>query len=132
MEMWMRTHSVSCPPLFSDEVAQFMFVLYRHGLPHVTSFTTNSFRSFHPFDTPHCTHMLRAHIQYRGEAIRASGRAGPFLKLHWIPALLTSLATGKYKRRTAQLPPLSLALSLPITSAQMCVLPCVAVNYLIN
>lgn len=64
MEMWMRAHSVSCPPLFSDEVAQFMFALYRRCLPHVISVTSSSLRSLRPFDTLHCTHMQRAHIQY--------------------------------------------------------------------
>lgn len=44
------------------------------------------------------------------------------LKLNWIPAALRSL-------RAAQL---SAAVFLPITAAQMCVLPSVAVNYLIN
>lgn len=65
MEMWMRAHSVSCPPLFSDEVAQFMFALYRRCLPHVISVTSNSLRSLRPFDTLHCTCVLRAHVQYR-------------------------------------------------------------------
>lgn len=65
MEMWMRAHSVSCPPLFSDEVAQFMFALYRRCLPHVISVTSNSLRSSRPFDTLHCTRMLSSHAQNR-------------------------------------------------------------------
>lgn len=60
MEMCMRAHSVSCPPLFSDEVAQFMFALYRRCLPHVISVASNSLKRFCPFCA--CTCMLRAHI----------------------------------------------------------------------
>ena len=68
------------------------------------------------------------HRYSTGEVIRASGSAlDLFLKLHWIPALLTSGLQGS---TSAAL--LSSSLSLPITAAQMCVLPCVAVNYLIN
>lgn len=129
MEMWMRAHSVSCPPLFSDEVAQFMFVLYRRFLPHVISVTSNSLRSLLPFDPLHCTHMLRAHIQYRRgyRSVWDPSFFSFFLKLHWIPTLLTSRLQGSTSAAR-----LSLSLSLPITAAQMCVLPCVAVNYLIN
>ncbi|CAB1414807.1 unnamed protein product [Pleuronectes platessa] len=57
MEMWMRAHSVSCPPLFSDGVAQFMFALYRRCLPHVIPVSPNSLRSLRPGDTLHCGHM---------------------------------------------------------------------------
>lgn len=96
MEMWMRAHSVSCPPLFSDEVAQFMFALYRRCLPHVISVTSNSLRSFRPFDTLHCTRTLRAHVQYRREGLSERLRVlDPFFKKpHWIPALLTSGLQG--------------------------------------
>lgn len=127
MEMWMRAHSVSCPPLFSDEVAQFMFALYRRCLPHVISVTSNSLRSLCPFDTLSSTCMLRAHVQYRRGYLSVWECWTFLLKLHWIPALLTSVLWGG--TGVAQL---SVLLSFPITAAQMCVLPCVAVNYLIN
>lgn len=108
MEMWMRAHSVSCPPLFSDEVAQFMFVLYRRFLPHVISVTSNSLRSLLPFDPLHCTHMLRAHIQYWG-GYRSVWDPSFFffLKLHWIPTLLTSRLQGSTSaaRLSLSLPP---------------------------
>lgn len=48
MEMWMRAHRVSCPPLFSDEVAQFMFASSRLCLPHVVSVASNGPRSSPP------------------------------------------------------------------------------------
>lgn len=84
METWMRAHSVSCPPLFSDEVAQFMFALYRLCLPHVLSVPSNSLRSLCPFSTPHRTDAPPAHLRHR------RGHLTPFFqkKLHWIPALL--------------------------------------------
>lgn len=78
MEMWMRAHSVSCPPLFSDEVAQFMFALYRLCLPHVISVTSNSLRSLRPFNTLHCTHVLRAHVQHRRGYLCVRGVLDPF------------------------------------------------------
>lgn len=65
MEMWMRAHSVSCPPLFSDEVAQFMFALYSRCLPHVISVTSNSLKRGGPSVSLHCTRMLRAHARDR-------------------------------------------------------------------
>lgn len=73
MEMWMRAHSVSCPPLFSDEVAQFMFALYRRCLPHVISVTSNSLRSF-----PSLRHTaLYSHAEStRTVQERLSGRLG--------------------------------------------------------
>lgn len=128
MEMWMRAHSVSCPPLFSDEVAQFMFALYRLCLPHVISVTSNSLRSLRPLNTLHCTHALRLHMQYRRGCLSVRECWTLFKKkLHWIPALLMSRLLGGTNAAL-----LSLSLSLPITAAQMCVLSCMAVNYLIN
>lgn len=65
MEMWMRAHLVSCPPLSSDEVAQFMFVLYKLCLPQVISVTSDGLRSFLPMDFPLFNHTQRANRRYR-------------------------------------------------------------------
>lgn len=109
MEMWMRAHSVSCPPLFSDEVAQFMFALYRRCLPHVISVTSDSLRSLGSFATLHCTDTLRAAVQYRRGYLSVWESRTLLLKLFWIPAVLTSerASEGKHQSRTARL------LSLP-------------------
>lgn len=104
MEMWMRAHSVSCPPLFSDEVAQFMFALYRRCLPHVISVTSNSLRSLCPFDTLHCTHMLGAHVQYsRGYLSVWECWTFFFFKAALDSSTVDEQATGKYLCCTAQL-----------------------------
>ena len=96
MEMWMRAHSVSCPPLFSDEVAQFMFALYRRCLPHVISVTSNSLKCCRPFDTAHCTHMLRAQVQYRRGYQSVWKCAGPFFKAALDSSTVDERASGKY------------------------------------
>lgn len=127
MEMWMRAHSVSCPPLFSDEVAQFMFALYRLCLPHVISVTSNSLRSLRPFNTLHCTRAESTRTAQERLSVRQRS-AGPFfLKLHRIPTLLMIRLLGG-----TSVALLGSSLSLPVTAAQMCVLSCMAVNYLIN
>lgn len=96
MEMWMRAHLVSCPPLSSDEVAQFMFVLYKLCLPQVISVTSDGLRSFLPMDCP----LFKSHAESKPTVQeRLSGHLEVldlFAKLLQIPPLLTSPAAGKY------------------------------------
>lgn len=117
MEMWLRAHRVSCPPLFSDEVAQFMFALFWLCLPRVVSVTSNGLRSSPPTTVLAAPRYTRGCPSIWDHWIR-------FPKPHWIPALLAR------RHCTAQLG--APTPHPPLAAAQMCILPRVAANYLIN